>query len=323
MMYTTSNIKNSSAYRSGLAVIIVLAMTLFIPHSPADASSLKQKRFSSPEEAVNALIDAIKRSDQKELIAILGRGSKALVSSGDKVVDREGRERFVKAYEEKNKLEGEGEGKVILHVGKDDWPFPIPLAKKGNSWFFNTKVGKEEIINRRIGRNELNAAQVCLAYADAQREYALGDRDGDGLLAYAESFVSETGKKNGLYWEAQPGEETSPLGPFVAAARDEGYGYAPRKSGDKPIPYHGYYYRILTAQGTNAPGGAYNYVVNGKMIGGFALVAYPARYGNSGIMTFITNQDGIIYQKNLGKDTRKTARAMRLFDPDKTWKKME
>jgi hypothetical protein len=323
MKHTALNIRNSSGYRFGVSLVVFFAVTLFLVLSPAGASTLHKKSFSSPDEAVKALMDAVKRHDEKEMIAIFGPGSKALISSGDRIADRESRDRFVKAYEEKNKLENEGERKMVLHVGKEDWPFPIPLAKKGNLWFFHTKEGKEEIINRRIGKNELNAVQVCFAYADAQREYALLDRDGDGLLAYAEKIVSEPGKKDGLYWEAQAGDKPSPLGPFVAAAREEGYGYTPVKAGDKPVPYHGYYYRILTAQGRNAPGGAYNYVVNGKMIGGFALVAYPARYGNSGIMTFISNQDGTVYQKNLGKDTKKIARTMELFDPDGTWKKME
>jgi hypothetical protein len=195
------------------------------------------------------------------------------------------------------------------------------MVKKGETWVFDTKAGNEELLNRRIGRNELNTIQTCLAMVDAQREYAMKDRDSDKLLEYAQKFWSTPGKKDGLYWEAKEGEAQSPLG--ALAARAVGEGYASRKPGDKPMPYHGYFYRILKAQGKNAPGGAYDYVVKGKMIGGFALVAFPAEYGASGIMTFIVNHDGVVYQKDLGKETGKIAKAMTKFDPDKTWKKAE
>ena len=220
-----------------------------------------------------------------------------------------------------NKLEKETDSKMTLVVGEEEWPFPIPIVKKGESWLFDTKAGKEELLNRRIGRNELNTIQTCLAYVDAQREYAMKDRDGDGLLAYAQKFWSTKGKKDGLYWEAKEGEEQSPLG--LGAARAVREGYTPRKPGDKPSPFHGYFYRILKAQGKNAPGGAYDYVVKGKMIGGFALVAYPAEYGASGVMTFIVNHDGVVYEKDLGAETAKIASAMTKFDPDQTWKKAE
>jgi hypothetical protein len=194
-------------------------------------------------------------------------------------------------------------------------------VKRGEKWSFDTRKGKEELINRRIGRNELNTIQVCLAYVDAQREYALKDRDGDGLVEYAQEFRSDRGKKNGLYWDVKAGEAQSPLGPLFAAAREKGY--SPKAAGGKPVPYHGYYYRILTGQGKNAPGGAYDYVVKGNMIGGFALVAYPAQYGSSGVMTFIVNHDGVVYQKDLGKSTEKSAVAMKLFNPDQTWKRAQ
>ena len=195
------------------------------------------------------------------------------------------------------------------------------MVKQGESWRFDTRQGAQEIIDRRIGKNELSAIQVSLAYVDAQREYAARDQDGDGLLEYAQKFVSEPGKKDGLYWESREGEEPSPLGPFAAQARKEGY--ARKKAGDQPSPYHGYFYKILKAQGKNAPGGAYSYVVRGKMIGGFALVAYPASYGSSGIMTFIVNHDGVVYEKDLGKNTEASAQAMTSFDPDQTWRKSE
>jgi hypothetical protein len=199
-------------------------------------------------------------------------------------------------------------------VGKGDWPFPIPIVKKGSGWVFDAAKGKEEVLNRRIGQNEINAIQVALAYVDAQREYAMKDRDGDGLLEYAQSFRSESGKRNGLYWPIKSGEEQSPLGEFAARAVKEGY-----KAADKPFPFHGYYYRILTAQGKDAAGGAYSYIVKGSMIGGFALVAYPAEYGNSGVMTFIVNHDGKVFQKDLGKNTASLAAAMKEYNPDKTW----
>ena len=271
----------------------------------------------TPEEAVKALIDATKENDTKELMAILGPAGKELILSGDEVADQFGRDRFVKAYEMMSRVMSEDEKKAILHVGNRDWPFPIPIVKEGESWFFNTKVGKQEVLNRRIGRNELNAIQVCLAYVDAQREYALRSLDKGGLLEYAQRFVSKKGKKDGLYWEAKEGEEQSPLGPLAAKAAKEGYGLK------KSSPYHGYYYKILKAQGENASGGACDYVVKGKMIGGFSLVAYPAEYGNSGVITFTVNHEGVVYEKDLGKETEKMISAMKKYDPDKTWKKAE
>jgi hypothetical protein len=287
----------------------------------AQAAAPKQRTFAAPEEAVKALIEALKVNDTKALSALFGPGSKDLVASGDPAADQARRQQFVRLYEQKNRLEQAGPDKAVLYVGDDDWPLPIPLVKRGATWHFDLAEGKAEIIARRIGANELNAIQVCLAYADAQREYVLKDRDRDGLLEYAQKFISDPGKKNGLYWRAKAGEAPSPLGPLVAAAQERGYRRG--KQGGRPVPYFGYYYRILKAQGPNAPGGAYDYVVNGKMIGGFALVAYPARYGVSGVMTFMVNQEGVVYQKDLGKDTPKIAQAMKAFDPDATWKKVE
>jgi hypothetical protein len=251
----------------------------------------------------------------------MGPDSAPLISSGDEVADREVREKFVRMYQEKNAVVREGDAKAVLEVGNDAWPLPIPVVKEGETWRFDTKQGAEEIIDRRIGKNELSAIQVSLAYFDAQREYAAKDRDQDGLLEYAQKFVSEPGKKDGLYWESKEGEEASPLGPFAAQARKEGY--TRKKTGDKPSPYHGYFYKILKEQGKHAPGGAYSYVVKGRMIGGFALVAYPATYGVSGIMTFLVNHDGTVYEKDLGKNTEALAQAMTTFDPDETWRKIE
>jgi hypothetical protein len=284
------------------------------------AATAQQKSFSSAEEAVKAAIAAARKADSKELATIFGPRSQELLSSGDRVADEERREEFLKAYDEKNRLVNDG-NKTVLVIGDNDWPFPIPIVKQASGWVFDTAQGREEILNRRIGRNELDAIQVALAYVDAQREYAMRDRDGDGLLEYAQKFRSDPGKKNGLYWEAKPGEEQSPLGPFAARAVKEGYGQ--KKPTDKPLPFHGYYYRILTAQGKNAPGGAYSYLVKDSMIGGFALVAYPAEYGNSGVMTFVVNHDGKVFQKDLGKNTASVAESMKEYNPDKTWSEVQ
>jgi hypothetical protein len=314
------NQKRRSMHRFGF-VIIAAVMMVAGCYQLVFATDAIQKSFKSPEEAVRALGDAVKGNDTKELLTIFGPEGKELISSGDKVADETGRKRFAQAYEEMNKLVSENDTKVILHVGKGNWPFPIPVVKRGEYWLFDTMAGREEILNRRIGRNELSAIQVCLAYVDAQREYILKDRDEDKLLEYARRLQSRKGKKNGLYWEAKEGEEQSPLGPLIAKAAREGY--IGRRPLGRRTPYHGYHYKILKSQGKNAPGGEYDYVVEGKMIGGFALVAYPSEYGNSGVMTFIVNQDGVVYEKDLGKETEKIARAMKTFDPDKTWKKTE
>jgi hypothetical protein len=282
------------------------------------AAEARQNSFKSPEEAVQAVVEAVKKGDTKDLMAIFGPGSEDLIFSGDKVADKAGRGRFIAAYEEKHQLVNEGDNKVILIIGQHDWPMPIPLIKQGEAWLFNTKEGKEEILNRRIGKNELNTMEVCLAYVDAQREYAMKDCDGNRLRDYAQRFASTPGKKDGLYWEAKEGEGQSPMGPLMAKAAKAGY-----TQPTTLMPYHGYYYKILKAQGKHATGGAYSYVVHGNMMGGFALVAYPAEYGNSGIMTIIVNQDGVVYQKDLGKETKKIAEAMTLYDPDETWQQVK
>jgi hypothetical protein len=279
------------------------------------------RTFQSPQEAVDVMIDAVSNDDTKALLAIFGSEGKKVISSGDKVADKAGRERFVQSYTAMHTLVKETDEKITLVVGTEEWPFPIPLVKAGDTWRFDTAAGREELLNRRIGRNELNAIQACLAYVDAQREYALKDRDGDGLLDYAQKFVSKKGKKDGLYWEAEEGEEQSPLGSLVASTAQAGY--TPRSSGEKSQPYYGYYYKILKAQGKNAPGGAYKYTIKGDMIGGFALVAYPAEYGGSGVMTFMVNHDGVVCQKDLGKFTEKKAARIKKFDPAETWEEVE
>ncbi len=304
-----------------VGVAAIMSVVLVFSLNSAYAAAVKQKPFGSPEEAVQALITAIKANDTKELQAIFGTAGKSLIFSGDEVADQMGREQFTNAYDEMKQLENKDENRVILHVGSADWPFPVPIVKRGSSWYFNASEGKEEILNRRIGKNELNAIQVCLAVVDAEMEYATEDRDGDGIREYAQKFVSDPGKENGLYWDTKEGEDPSPLGPFAAKASREGY--AGRHRAGKSAPYHGYYYRILKEQGKNASGGARSYLVKGKMIGGFALVAYPAAYGNSGIMTFIVNQDGVVYQRDLGRNTASIAGAMKAFDPDPNWRKAE
>ena len=301
-----------------LTMLVILSLGV---SSSAFAAKVKQSSFTSPENAVQRLVAAIKTDDVKKLIAILGPGSETLISSGDTVADTTNRKAFVRLFEDKNSIEMLGNKKAVLSIGPKDYPFPIPLVKKGKAWIFNTKAGQEEILDRRIGKNELNAIEVARAYVVAQREYAAKDRDADGALAFAQCFASTPGTKNGLYWEAKEGEPESPFGPLAAQAAQEGYGNS--SYADMPDPYHGYIFKIIKAQGENAEGGAFDYVVNGKMILGFALVAYPAQYGSSGIMTFIINQGGVVYQKDLGKDTDTIVSAMKSYDPDKSWKKVE
>ena len=319
-MLPEKNKKGPSArFAFRLFAAAVVAMIIIIVGVKADAA-VKQKGFATPDEAVKAFATAMRSNDEQALLSIFGTAAKELISSGDPVQDKQRREMFISDYDRKNSITQEG-AKMVLVIGEKDWPFPIPLVKKGDQWIFDTKAGKEEILNRRIGEDELSTVQTLLAIVDAQREYALIDRDNDGLREYAEKLRSDPGKKNGLYWETKEGEEPSPLGELVADARAEGYARTGPKQG--PIPFHGYYFRMLKKQGKHAPGGAFDYVVKNKMIGGFAVVAYPAVYGSSGVMTFVVNHEGVVYEKDLGKNTAKTAKAMTSFDPDKTWKKVE
>ena len=311
--------RDSWLRRCGVLLMAAAFIALMIC-GPSHAKTVKQRTFASPEEAVKALVEALKTKDIQALEIIFGPGNKDLVSSGDPVSDNAGADRFVSLYAEKSRLQEESAKKVLLYLGNEDWPFAIPIVKKDALWHFDAKEGRKEILARRIGKNELLTIQFCLAYVDAQREYALEDRDGDALPEYARKFLSDPEKKNGLYWKVKEGGKQSPLGPLAAEADKQGY---TRLGEGKPSPYHGYYFRILKAQGKSAPGGAYDYMVKGKMIGGFALVAYPAQYASSGVMTFIVNHDGVVYQKDLGRQTGKTAQAMKLFNPDSTWKKVE
>jgi hypothetical protein len=311
----------SSARRATAAALVRVALTmgLVLASGSSMAAPESRPRFASGEEAATALVDAVRAADKTAMLRILGPEAGPLISSGDDVADRRSRERFVRAYEDGHRLVPAGPDKLVLTVGKDEWPMPIPLVRDAGGWWFDTGQGKEEILNRRVGRNELHAIQVCLAYVDAQREYYVRAPNGDGGLQYAQRFKSSAGKRDGLYWETQPGEALSPLGPLVAQAQGEGY--PTKRSGAGPTPYWGYYYRILKAQGPHARGGAYDYVVRGRMIGGFSLVAYPAQWGSSGVKTFMVNHDGIVYEKDLGPDTAAIARAMIRFDPDASWTK--
>ncbi len=301
-----------------MAALILIAVFLSLP---ASAAAARQKTFASPEKAVSALTDSLRKADTASLKAIFGPGSEQLVSSGDPVNDRRIRKLFLSAYDEMQRLDREGKRKAVLVIGKNEWPFPIPIVMKDKRWRFDTKAGMQEIINRRIGANELDTIQTCLAFIDAEQEYAMNDHDGNGLLEYADRFWSDPGKKNGLYWPTAEGEEPSPMGEQFAKAKSEGY--SKKKSGEGPSPYHGYFYRILTAQGEHANGGAYDYMVNGHLIGGVALIAYPAQYGASGVMTFIVNHDGVVYQKDLGRNTAEEASAIRAFDPGTEWIRVE
>jgi len=298
---------------------IVILLTLVFSGVAAGAA-VPQRVFATPEDAVRAFVAALQSNDEKDLLSIFGTGAKELIFSGDPVSDQHRRETLIADYNRKNTLTQEG-SRMVLSVGERDWPFPIPLVKRGDQWVFDTRAGKEEILNRRIGENETSTIQSLLAVVDAQREYAMQDPDQDGIREYAEKFGSDPGKKNGLFWETKANEEPSPLGELVADARAEGYRRKDAKKG--PVPYHGYYFRMVKKQGKYAPGGAFEYVVKGKMIGGFAVIAYPAAYGSTGVMTFMVNHDGVVYQKDLGKDTATAAKAMASFDPDKTWKKVE
>jgi hypothetical protein len=286
-------------------------------HAMAAADVTAQKKFASPAEAMRALVAAARKDDQAALLVILGPGSDDLVSSGDPVADARERKHVATVATERMRLETLDSGAVVAHLGKDDWPFSIPLVKDGEQWRFDTAAGREEGLNRRIGRNELQTLATCRAYVQAQREYASRDPAGAGLGVYAQKMRSDAGKRDGLYWEDSTGRQPSPFGPLVAEADAEGYG--PHESGGEPQPYHGFVYRILTAQGAHAPGGARSYLKDGKMAGGFALVAYPAQYGSSGIMTFVVGPEGIVYQKNLGGQTGEIAKAMTGYDPDDSW----
>jgi len=276
------------------------------------------RTFATPQEALSALTRAVSTTNRDELLALFGPALYD-VTNPDRVQAAHDYKEFAAALSETNALARESDTRYTLEIGNDGWPFPVPIALKDGRWFFDTAAGKEEILNRRIGRNELATLKAVRTYVSAQRKYASHDRDGDEVLEYAQKIISSLGLKDGLYWPPDLDGEVSPLGPLVAAAEGIGYGKKPKDPEDAPVPYEGYYFKILTRQGKHAPGGKYDYITNGNMIGGFGLVAWPAEYGNSGIMTFIVNQQGRVYQKDLGPKTAALAESLKAYDPDETW----
>ncbi len=312
--------RQKSLFRSSRSMVFIALLVFagFIIAWTMPAMAASQKLFPTPEDALKGLVEAVKTHDKAALDQIFGPSSKELLS-GDAVQDAAESEEFAKHVAEKTSLVKESDAKVIIHIGNENWPFPIPLVKANGQWMFDTEAGKEEILNRRIGEDELTAITVCHTYVKAQREYVLKDWDGDGILAYAQKLRSDPGKKNGLFWRHAPGEPTSPLGELVTQARLAGYKKEKSLFKEQPVPFHGYYFKILARQGKNAPGGKYDYIINGNMVGGFALVASPSNWGKSGVMTFIVNQQGKVYQKNLGPDTLKKVQDMDTYDPDETW----
>ncbi|HEU0038506.1 MAG TPA: DUF2950 domain-containing protein [Verrucomicrobiae bacterium] len=294
-------------------VALTLALGAAITASAADIG----KTFATPEAAVAALVAAASAEDTNALRVIFGPLAED-IQNPDRVQATNELSAFNAAVNQGKRIVHESDSKCALEVGDNSWPFPVPIVKRNGQWFFDTAAGKDELLNRRIGRNELATLQAVRAYVEAQREYASKDRDGDEVLEYAQKIISTPGAKDGLFWSPDLDGEISPLGPFAADAAAEGY-KTTRSPGDEPRPFHGYFFKILVRQGQHAPGGKYDYVINGNMIGGFALVAWPAEYGETGIMTFVVNQQGRVYQKDLGPDTAKTAEAMKAYDPDKTW----
>jgi hypothetical protein len=290
--------------------ITTLVLGLVTASSVAEES---QQRFSSPDAAIRALETAARDGDSTRILAVLGPDGEDIVASGDDVEDAAARKRFTTAAAQRKRIERADDGATaIVHLGNDDWPFPIPLVRDGDGWRFDTAAGKDELLNRRIGRNELTAISVGRAYVDAQQEFYARFRE------YARKFLSTPGKQDGLYWEASGGDE-SPFGPMVASATAEGYHHAEADADAGPEPYHGYYFRILTKQGKHAPGGARDYVKDGRMTGGFALIAWPADHGSSGVMTFMVGEQGVVFQKDLGQGTTDAVKAITAYDPDDSW----
>jgi Protein of unknown function (DUF2950). len=299
-----------------LAALAIFAAGSLIP---ALAQEPRQKTFSACEEASAALFAAVQKDDRPALLQILGTAATDIISSGDEAEDRSNRQQFVEKYKEMHRLVRESNGTTTLYIGAENWPTPIPLVHKGNRWYFDTAASRKEILFRRIGKNELDTVAVCRELVNAQKEYYAEPHDGAGVKQYSPRFRSDDGKHNGLYWKISDGEPESPVGPLLTLASGQDYA----RETTQRRPFHGYYYRILTSQGRHAPGGAKIYLVHGKMTGGFAFVAYPAEYRSSGVMTFIVNQDGIVYQKDLGTMTSVHAHRMTQYEPDATWKKVD
>lgn len=302
----------SNLLRLGAAAIILAGC--FPARSMAQQTG--QKTFSSAEEATKALVTAAQGNDENALIEILGPDAKQIVLSGDETQDAQTRAKFVQKYQEMHRLVKEPDGNTTLYAGAENWPMPIPLVNKGKSWYFDTAAGKKEILYRRVGRNEISTIYVCQQLVAAEKEYYSTHGN-----EYAQKFLSDEGKQDGLYWKVPDGQQPSPIGPLVASAVAEGYTAA--HDGAQTTPYRGYFYRILERQGPSASGGAKSYVVDGKMTGGFAFLAYPAEYRSSGVMTFVVGKDGMVYRKDLGPNTATIAKAMKSFNPDSTWKRDE
>lgn len=298
--------------RAGCALSLLL-----LAGSPLRAAEAAQS-FATPEEAVNALASALKAKDSPALRSLFGSAADELVNP-DQVQAKNEFTAFAAALSQTNRLARESDTRRVLEVGTNRYPFSVPIVQKDGRWFFDAAAGKDEMLNRRIGHNELSTLSSVRAYVGAQREYASKDRDGDEVLEFAQKFLSTPGKKDGLFWPPDLDGELSPLGPLVAQAQTKGYFRDPQDPAPAPEPFHGYYFKILTRQGKHAPGGKHDFIINGNMIAGFALVAWPAGYGESGIMTFIVNQQGRVFQKDLGPNTPKTVEAMKEYDPDKTW----
>jgi hypothetical protein len=303
--------KHSSAAIAAVAVAVLMG---------CDLLGSSQATFESPEKAGEALVAAVAASDTAGILRVLGEDARPVVDSGDAIEDAAKRDEFVAKYNAAHRWVTEEADLAGLLVGDDDWPFPFPLVNESGRWRFDTTDGVDEIQNRRIGENELAAIQASLAYVDAQREYYWWNPEGAPLLHYARNLVSTPNRKDGLYWEAGAEDAPSPLGELFAAARAEGY---LAENSARPAPYHGYYFHMLTAQGEHAAGGAYDYVIGDRLVGGFGLVAYPAEHGSTGVMTFIVNHDGTVFSKDLGPDTAKLAAEMTVFDPDDSWKREE
>jgi len=295
---------------ASLAIVLSCVLVLVT----ACAKVEKHASFKTPQEAVDAFVTAVQKGDEAELRKLLGPNVGELLDSGDPVQDKVNRQKFLDSYGAKHSLSDEGTGTTVLIVGANDWPFPIPIVERHGKWRLDGAAGADELIYRRVGRNELGAIDVCRGFVAAEQEYASEGRDGDPAGIYALKLISDEGMHNGLYWPTAEGEPPSPAGPFVASAAEEGY-----RRGEGRTPYHGYYYRLLYAQGANANGGAKEYFSDGVMTQGFALVAWPADYGSSGVQTFIVNQDGVVFQKDLGEDTATAVEAIQSFDPDSSW----
>jgi hypothetical protein len=302
-------------------LLFVAGLLYLMTVAPLSAQALSgQKTFSSPLEAVHALVDAARSGDPAELEPLLGPQATQLIASGDAGAAKELLAGFVKAYGEKHSLSVEAQGFEFLQVGEGNWPFPFPIVRDGKVWYFDVDRGNEEILDRRVGRNELGAIAVCEGYVQSQIEYGSKGREGNPSGIYAQRFHSNPGKQDGLYWPVSKGEHESPMGPFVASASAEEYSGQPAGS---PVPYYGYVYRIITEQGPDAPGGAKSYLVDGKLTGGFALIAYPAQYHSSGVMTFLVNQDGVVYQQDLGDQRADLASKITAYNPDSSWEPVQ